>query len=129
MKLIAAVDNNWGIGNKNQLLVSIPEDMKFFRQQTTGNVIVMGRKTLESFPAGRPLPNRTNIVLTRNEDYEVRGAIVVHNEEELMPSFLCVDHDLSWEGRYGAPGLATLHSTLGAFAFPKSCFSIEREPH
>lgn len=83
MKLIAAVDKNWAIGNKNQLLVSIPEDMKFFRQQTTGNVIVMGRKTLESFPAGRPLPNRTNIVLTTNPDYQVRGAIVVHNQEEL----------------------------------------------
>ncbi|SEJ09913.1 dihydrofolate reductase [Lachnospiraceae bacterium A10] len=93
MKLIAAVDNNWGIGNKNQLLVSIPEDMKFFRDQTTGNVIVMGRKTLESFPAGRPLPNRTNIVLTRNEDYEVRGAIVVHNEEELMEELKKYDSD------------------------------------
>ena len=56
MKLIVAVDSNWGIGNKGKLLVSIPEDMKFFRGTTTGHVIVMGRKTLESFPNGNPLP-------------------------------------------------------------------------
>ena len=70
MKLIAAVDANWAIGNKGQLLTSIPEDMKFFRAKTTGHVVVMGRKTLESFPNGKPLPNRTNIVLTRNKNYD-----------------------------------------------------------
>ena len=52
MNLIAAVDKNWGIGLKNRLLVSIPDDMKFFRQTTPGKVVVMGRKTLESFPGG-----------------------------------------------------------------------------
>ena len=51
-------DRNWGIGYKNRLLVSIPSDMKFFRETTTGKVIVMGRKTLESFPNGMPLKNR-----------------------------------------------------------------------
>ena len=61
MNLIVAVDKNWGIGYENKLLVSIPDDMKFFRETTTGNVVVMGRKTLESFPGGRPLKNRTNI--------------------------------------------------------------------
>ena len=64
MNLIAAVDKNWGIGLKNRLLVSIPDDMKFFRQTTTGKVVVMGRKTLESFPGGKPLKNRVNVVLT-----------------------------------------------------------------
>ena len=58
-----------------------------------------------------------------------KGKTLGFDEEATHPSFLCVDHDLSWEGRCGAPGLATLHSTLEAFAFPKSCFSIEREPH
>ena len=62
MKLIAAVDKNWAIGYKNQLLVSIPSDMKQFRQKTTGHIVVMGRKTLESFPGGLPLKNRRNIV-------------------------------------------------------------------
>ncbi len=83
MNLIAAVDKNWAIGNKNQLLVRIPADQKFFRETTTGKVVVMGRKTLESFPNGLPLKNRTNIVLTRNPDYKVPGARIVHDMEEL----------------------------------------------
>ncbi|MBE5908977.1 MAG: dihydrofolate reductase [Lachnospiraceae bacterium] len=83
MKLIVAVDSNWAIGNKGKLLVSIPEDMKFFRGTTTGHVIVMGRKTLESFPNGNPLPNRTNIVLTRDKSFAKKGVIVVHDLDEL----------------------------------------------
>ncbi len=83
MNLIAAVDQNWAIGNKNELLVSIPDDMKFFRETTTGNVVVMGRKTLESFPNGLPLKNRTNIVLTHDHTYKVPGAVVVHDMDEL----------------------------------------------
>ena len=83
MNLIAAVDNNWAIGKNNNLLVRIPMDQKFFRETTTGKVVVMGRKTLESFPGGRPLKMRTNIVLTHNPDYKVDNAIVVHSMEEL----------------------------------------------
>lgn len=83
MNLIAAVDKNWAIGKNNQLLVRIPMDMKFFRETTTGKVVVMGRKTLESFPNGLPLKDRTNIVLTRNANYDGKGAIVVHSLEEL----------------------------------------------
>ena len=83
MNLIAAVDKNWAIGLHNKLLVSIPADMKFFREVTTGNVVVMGRKTLESFPNGQPLKKRTNIVLTSDPDYRVKDAIVVHNMDEL----------------------------------------------
>lgn len=84
MNLIAAVDKNWAIGLNNKLLVSIPDDMKFFRQTTTGKVVVMGRKTLESFPNGQPLKNRTNIVLTTDRDYDAKGAIAVHSLEELL---------------------------------------------
>ena len=83
MNLIAAVDKNWAIGLKNKLLVSIPADMKFFRETTSGKVVVMGRKTLESFPGKKPLKNRTNIVLTKNPSYQAEGAIVVHNEDKL----------------------------------------------
>ena len=83
MNLIAAVDANWAIGYKNKLLVSIPDDMKFFRQTTTGKVVVMGRKTLESFPNGQPLKNRVNIVLTSDKNYKVKDAIVVHDLDEL----------------------------------------------
>ena len=83
MNIIVAVDKNWGIGIRNQLLVSIPADKKWFRQETTGKVVVMGRKTLESFPGGKPLPNRTNIVLTRNPDYNVKDVVVCHDTDEL----------------------------------------------
>lgn len=84
MNLIVAVDENWGIGNKNELLVRIPADMKFFRQETTGKVVVLGRKTLETFPQGLPLKNRTNIILSSNPSYQVKDAIVVHSAEELL---------------------------------------------
>lgn len=84
MNLIVAVDSNWGIGKDNKLLVSIPADMKFFRTTTTGKVVIMGRKTLESFPNGLPLKNRVNIVLTGNKDYKVKDAVVVHSVEEAL---------------------------------------------
>ncbi len=84
MNLIAAVDKNWGIGLKNQLLVRIPEDMKRFRNMTIGKVVVMGRKTLESFPGGQPLNDRTNIVLTKDKNYQVKNAVIVHDMEELL---------------------------------------------
>ncbi len=83
MNLIVAVDQNWAIGKNNDLLVKIPMDQKFFRETTTGKVVVMGRKTLESFPNGLPLKNRTNIVLTTNQNYTVKDAIVVHSMDEL----------------------------------------------
>ncbi len=84
MNVIAAVDKNWAIGNKNRLLTSIPADMKFFREKTSGHVVVMGRKTLESFPNGLPLKNRINIVLTGNRNYQVKDAVIVHTKEDLL---------------------------------------------
>lgn len=84
MKLIAAVSKNWGIGKGNELLFHIPADMKFFRQHTEGHVIVIGRKTLESFPGGKPLKNRINIVLTRDLDYQCEGAVLCYSKEEVM---------------------------------------------
>ena len=84
MNIIVAADKNWAIGKDNKLLVSIPADMKMFREETSGKVVVMGRKTLESFPNGLPLKNRTNIVITKNKDYAAKGAIVVHSIEEAL---------------------------------------------
>lgn len=84
MNLIVAVDSNWAIGCKNNLLVRIPADHKFFRQETTGKVVVLGRKTLETFPQGMPLKNRTNIIMSTNPDYHVKDAIIVHSKEELL---------------------------------------------
>lgn len=82
MNLIVAVDKNWAIGKNNKLLVSIPADMKFFRETTKDCVVIMGRKTLESFPQGQPLKNRVNIVISGNPDYQVKDAVVVHSVEE-----------------------------------------------
>ena len=82
MIAIVAVDEKWGIGKNNSLLFSVSEDMKFFRQTTTGKVIIVGRKTLESFPGAKPLKNRINIVLSSSKEYE--GAVCVKNNDELF---------------------------------------------
>ena len=84
MNIIVAVDKNWAIGKNNKMMWSIPADMRFFREKTTGHVVVMGRKTLESFPNGLPLKQRTNIVLSRDRNYQVKGALAVHTMEALL---------------------------------------------
>lgn len=84
MNLIVAVDENWAIGNHNELLITIPADHKFFRQETSGKVVVLGRKTLETFPQGLPLKNRLNIIMSTNQSYKVKDAVVVHSLEELL---------------------------------------------
>ena len=84
MNVIVAVDKNWAIGKDNRMMWSIPADMKFFRETTKGNIVIMGRKTLESFPQGQPLKNRVNIVITRKKDYKVKGAVIVHSVEEAV---------------------------------------------
>ena len=84
MNLIVAVDNHWAIGNRNELLIRIPNDHKHFREETTDKVVVLGRKTLETFPQGLPLKNRTNIILSTKPEYQVKDAIVVHSVDELL---------------------------------------------
>ncbi len=84
MNIIVAVDKNWAIGYQNKLLISIPEDMRFFRDETMNKVVVMGKNTLESFPGGRPLKNRINIVIAPEQNYRVEDAIVVHSIEEAL---------------------------------------------
>lgn len=84
--LIASADKNWGIGLENKLLKRIPEDMKRFSELTRGNLIIVGRKTLESFKDAKPLPDRVNVVVTHDEGYYCEGAIIVHDLDELMKS-------------------------------------------
>lgn len=83
MKLIVAVDQNWGIGKEGDLLTSIPDDMRFFRETTQRRVLVMGSKTLRSFKNSRPLPGRLNIVLTRSEA-KFGGAVSCRSVEQLL---------------------------------------------
>ena len=84
MNLIVAVDEKWGIGKDGGLLAHLPEDMKYFRETTRGRTVVMGRRTLESFPGGQPLKNRVNVVLTSDKNYQVKGTVVVHTIEEMV---------------------------------------------
>ena len=94
MKAILSADRNWGIGYQNKLLVSIPSDMRFFREMTEGKVIVMGRKTLESFPNGLPLKKRVNVVLTHDRSYQVKDAVIVHDKNELMEELKKYQEDI-----------------------------------
>lgn len=84
MNLIVNVSENWAIGKGNSLLFHLSQDMKFFKSHTSGKTVVMGRKTLESLPGGKPLPNRKNIVLTRNNDYAPEGVTVYNSIEAFL---------------------------------------------
>src|SRR5690606_15002992 len=80
--IIAAKSDNNTIGNENQLIWHISNDLKRFKQLTSGHVVIMGRKTFESI--GKPLPNRTNIVITRNKDWNSEGILTVNSLEEAL---------------------------------------------
>lgn len=84
MNLVVAVDNNWAIGNKGDLLAHVRDDLKNFAKLTTGNTVILGSKTLSTFPGGRVLKNRTNIVLSTRPDFAPEGAIMARSIDELM---------------------------------------------
>lgn len=84
MNLIVAVDKNWAIGYQNNLLVRIPADQRFFRDETINKAVIMGRKTLESFPGGKPLKDRLNVVITSDPDYKVSDVAVVNSIEKAL---------------------------------------------
>lgn len=90
MKVILAVDKNFAIGKDGDMLFSIPEDMQRFKEMTTGNIVIMGRKTLESLPDSKPLPNRTNITITSKD---LDGMLCVKNEEELLRTLKEINPD------------------------------------
>lgn len=93
MKLIVNADKNWAIGKGGDLIFPIPEDMKFFRETTKGKTVIMGRKTLESFPGGQPLKNRRNIVLSRKGGDFPEGVISVRSVEELEDAVSGIPED------------------------------------
>ena len=96
MNAIAAVSLNWGIGRGNDLLFHISEDMKRFRALTSGGTVIMGRKTLESMPNGKPLPKRRNIVITRNTDFVQEGVEAAHSVQEALDMAAGDDPDRVW---------------------------------
>lgn len=91
MKMICVVDENWSIGKEGKLLFHIPGDLKRFKDLTENNIVIMGRKTLESLPEGKALSNRINIVLTENEKYEKEDVIAVNSMEELDELLQCIN--------------------------------------
>ena len=94
MIAIAAVDLNWGIGYKGQLLISLPEDQRgVFRKYTSGHTVIYGRKTLETFKDQKLLPNRQNIIMSRNYEFKKEGALILHSAAELQDYLNTADGD------------------------------------
>ena len=93
MKAIVAVDFNWGIGYKGNLLQRIPGDMKYFKEKTIGRVVIMGRETMESLPGKEPLKDRVNIVLSRNGNLKKDRFIICHSLAELLSVLKNYDSD------------------------------------
>lgn len=84
MKAIVVVDEKWGIGKDGDLLIHLSGDLKYYKEKTYGRTVIIGRKTLESFPGAKPLPGRENLVLTRNPEYRPEGCQVFNSKEQLM---------------------------------------------
>ena len=84
MNVIVAVDENWAIGKDGDQLVYLKEDLKRFRTLTGGHTVILGRKTLATFPGGRPLKNRRNLILSRNPQFQAEGAEVFSSVEDLV---------------------------------------------
>lgn len=125
VKAIVAVDKKWAIGKDGDLLFKLSGDMKFFRETTKGKVIVLGRKTLESFPGGMPLPGRVNVVLTRNKDYAPEGICVCHSLKEWegaecgQPCIVLCPSPEELEERIGAEALADAYVCGGGEIYKK----------
>lgn len=94
LKAIVAVCDDWGIGRDGDMVVSNRADMRHFVNKTKGHPVIMGRKTLESYPGGRPLKDRRNIVLTRDEAFSREGVEVVHSVDEALAAV--ADEDVAW---------------------------------
>lgn len=84
MKLIVAVNEEWGIGCEGELLSRIPDDMAFFKQKTMGKVVIMGNSTFKSLPESKPLKNRINIIMSKDTTLRIRGAIVCNSLKDII---------------------------------------------
>lgn len=127
MKIILAADQNWGIGKDNNLLIHLPGDLKYFKEKTLGKVVVMGRKTLESLPGKKPLPGRTNIVLTTDKEYEA-DCLVCHSQEELFEELKKYNtEDVYIIG--GANVYADMRDRCDTYYVTKICGAYEADCH
>lgn len=107
MIAIVVVDKNWGIGKDGEQIVYIPGDLKRFKDFTTGNTIILGRKTMYTFPGGKPLKNRRNLILSRNPDFKVEGGEVYPDLDSLM------EHVTDSDSTYVVGGAMVYHTMIG----------------
>lgn len=107
MNILVTADDHWGIGYQGNRLVCVPADTKYFNQETRGKVLVMSRKTLESFPNGLPPKERITYILTEDHTFQIKGAHVVHTKEELLKEL----SQYRWEDIYILGG-AKIFETL-----------------
>ena len=84
MNFIVAADLDYGIAKNGDLLARLPKDLQFFKEKTLGNVVIMGRKTLESLPGKKPLPGRTTLILSRSPEYTCEQTTVLHSAQEVL---------------------------------------------
>lgn len=136
MNLIVAVDRHWGIGKNGRLLVSIPEDQRLFREETLGKTVIMGRKTLESLPGGKPLYGRNTLILSRDPKYQVKGARCFHDMEDVLEAVSGIDpEDIFVAGgeeiyREFLPYCRTAHVTYIDYVYEadKYCPNLDEDP-
>lgn len=139
MQLIAAVDKNWAIGRRGQMLVTIPADQKMFRQETMGKVVVMGRKTLKTLPGGRPLDGRKNLILTRDPGFQIKGADICRSMDQALLTLegykkagLCREEDIFIIGGQTVyeqflPYCSTAHITYIDYAYEADAYMVNLE--
>lgn len=132
MELIVAVDRNWAIGNQGDQLFYIPADLKRFRALTMGRPVILGRKTLATFPGGRPLKGRENLILSRNPDFRPEGAAVYSNLDSLLAAAPADSMVIGGESVYRAllPYCHTAHVTQIDAAPPADTFfpNLDEDP-
>lgn len=120
MNLIVAADQNWAIGKGGDQLCYLKEDLKRFKELTSGHPVILGRKTLATFPGGRPLKNRPNLILSRDPDFSVEGGTVFHDLESLLSAAPTDSFVIGGGSVYKAllPYCDTAYVTRIAHAFP-----------
>ena len=115
MNAIVVVDQNWAIGCNGDLLFSLPTDMKRFRSLTIDGTVILGRKTLDSFPGGRPLPRRRNIVITRKVDFDREGCEIVPSPQAALEAAAGTEEEQLWVIGGGSVYTAMLPKCKRAF--------------
>ena len=115
MNCIVVVDQNWAIGCEGGLLFSLPTDMKRFRSLTIDGTVILGRKTLDSFPDGRPLPRRRNIVITRKVDFDREGCEIVPSPQAALEAAAGTEEEQLWVIGGGSVYTALLPKCKRAF--------------